>query len=88
MDIVVRRKKVTFIIFLFVWCNFLNGSAAASDRITSNNFLEQYSAYQGYVKSGSDAIKQKDYNRAIEQYSKAIDLSPFESSSKALVGPP
>jgi tetratricopeptide (TPR) repeat protein len=48
-------------------------SAQANDE-----FAEQYKAYQQSIKSAQAAFQKKDYPSAITNYSKAIELSPFE----------
>jgi tetratricopeptide (TPR) repeat protein len=54
----------------------INTSARASDE-----FAEQHKAYQQYMKSASAAFQKKDYPTAIINYSKAIEMSPFEGSN-------
>ena len=44
----------------------------------SGEFAEQYKAYQQSIKSAQAALQQKDYASAITNYSKAIEMSPFE----------
>jgi tetratricopeptide (TPR) repeat protein len=53
-----------------------NASAQANDE-----FGERYKAYQQYMKSASAAFQKKDYPSAITNYSKAIEISPFEINS-------
>jgi len=53
-----------------------NTSAQANDE-----FAEQYKAYQQYMKSASAAFQKKDYASAITNYSKVIEMSPFEVSN-------
>lgn len=53
-----------------------NASAQANDE-----FGERYKAYQQYMKSASAAFQKKDYPTAIINYSKAIEMSPFEVSN-------
>ncbi len=43
-------------------------------------FVERYRAYQGYVQSGLAFLEKKDYASAITNYSRAIEMSPFEAS--------
>jgi len=47
----------------------------------SDEFAEKYRAYKNYVQSGSAAFQKKDYASAIDNYSKAIEMSPFEVTS-------
>jgi len=44
-----------------------------------STFAEKYRAYQVEVRAGKDSLDKKDYQSAIEQYSKAIGRSPFEA---------
>ena len=46
------------------------------DKDLKTNFTE----YKGYIKAGRMAIAKQEYIDAIDNYSKAIELSPFESS--------
>ncbi|MEW6054838.1 MAG: tetratricopeptide repeat protein [Nitrospirota bacterium] len=41
-------------------------------------FSEKYKSYQQHIKSASTAFQKKDYPTAIVNYSKAIEMSPFE----------
>ena len=45
---------------------------------TDNDFADKYRAYKDYVQSASAALQKKDYATAITNYSKAIEMSPFE----------
>jgi len=45
---------------------------------TDNDFADKYRAYKDYVQSASAAFQKKDYATAITNYSKAIEMSPFE----------
>ena len=46
----------------------------------SKDFQSSYNEYKEYIKAGKIAIAKKEYIKAIDNYSKAIELSPFESS--------
>jgi tetratricopeptide (TPR) repeat protein len=46
-----------------------------------DEFAEKYKAYQQYIKSGQSALQKKDYPAAITNYSKVIEMSPFEINS-------
>jgi tetratricopeptide (TPR) repeat protein len=48
---------------------------------TDNDFADKYRAYKDYVQSASAAFQKKDYATAITNYSKAIEMSPFEVTS-------
>jgi tetratricopeptide (TPR) repeat protein len=45
-----------------------------------NNFVEQYRAYQSAATAGKVSLNKKDYQAAIEHYSRAIEMSPFVAS--------
>ncbi len=40
---------------------------------------EKYHAYQAEVRAGKEAFDKKDYQAAIEHYSKAVGMTPFEA---------
>jgi len=44
-------------------------------------FAERYRAYKEYVQSGLSSLQKKDYTSAVTNFSKAIELSPFEITS-------
>jgi tetratricopeptide (TPR) repeat protein len=46
-----------------------------------DEFAERYKSYQQYIKSASSAFQKKDYPIAITNYSRAIEMSPFEINS-------
>lgn len=46
-----------------------------------DEFAEKFKSYQHNMKSASAAFQKKDYPTAITNYSKAIEMSPFESNS-------
>jgi tetratricopeptide (TPR) repeat protein len=64
---------IAILICLPIICNT---SAQANDE-----FAQQFQAYQQYVKSASAAFQKKDYPTVIVNYSKAIEMSPFEASN-------
>src|SRR4030042_2704016 len=45
-----------------------------------NTFVEKYQAYQNAVNAGKASLNKKDYQTAIEHYTKAIEMSPFVMS--------
>jgi tetratricopeptide (TPR) repeat protein len=42
---------------------------------------KQYRTYKALIKTGKVSLRKKDYQTAIDKYSKAIEMSPFEASS-------
>ncbi len=45
-----------------------------------NDFAGKYRAYQREVREGKETFDKKEYQIAIEHYSKAIEMSPFEAT--------
>lgn len=73
-----NNNRLLMTIFL---CGVLSGACASlSDRRSGDNFLLEYRVYQGHVRAGDAAVNKKDYEKAIDRYSKAIDISPFVAS--------
>ena len=54
------------------------GVISISSVYADDEFAEKYKSYQQYITSGSVALQKKDYPVAITNYSKAIEISPFE----------
>jgi len=48
---------------------------------SNDDFADKYRAYKDHVQSASAAFQKKDYSSAITNYSKAIEVSPFEVTS-------
>ena len=65
------------IIAIFICLPIISNTSVQAN----NEFAVQYKAYQQYMKSASAAFQKKDYPTAIINYSKAIEMSPFESNS-------
>jgi len=51
-----------------------------SDIRADEDFAKRYQAYQQAVSSGKASLSRKDYQAAIEHYTKAIEISPFVAS--------
>jgi tetratricopeptide (TPR) repeat protein len=45
----------------------------------ADNFEATYKAYKGHVLSGSELLQKGDYQQAFVNFSKAIEMSPFEA---------
>jgi tetratricopeptide (TPR) repeat protein len=56
------------------------GCMSIADRTAPESFSERYHAYQAFSQAGYASINKKDYAAAIDQYTKAIALSPFVPS--------
>jgi tetratricopeptide (TPR) repeat protein len=72
-----RRSFLLFplhVIAIFLCLPIISNASTQAD----GEFAEQYKAYQQFVKSASAAFQKKDYPSAINNYSKAIEMSPFE----------
>jgi tetratricopeptide (TPR) repeat protein len=73
--------KTIFIVCIFFLCwGLSSGSASSSESKGGDDFQKQYRAYQGYARSGYTAFQKKEYSKAIEHYTKAIEMSPFVAS--------
>jgi tetratricopeptide (TPR) repeat protein len=68
------NKKMRSILFISLLITSLFLSAVYAD----DDFASMYKAYKDYVQSASAAFQKKDYASAITNYSKAIEMSPFE----------
>jgi tetratricopeptide (TPR) repeat protein len=76
-----NAKKPPFLFFTFFLCGFVFGACASpAERREGGDFQRLYKEYQGYARAGYAAINKKAYIKAIEHYSKAIEVSPFEPS--------
>jgi tetratricopeptide (TPR) repeat protein len=53
------------------------GCASLLDRKADDSFSERYHTYQALSQAGYASINKKDYKAAIDQYTRAIALSPF-----------
>jgi len=73
------KKNILFLI-IFLYGVIFGGCAPLSNRREGDNFLKRYREYQGYVSAGYACIEKKEYIRAIDHYSKAIEISPFVAS--------
>jgi len=68
-------NKCLFILPVSVFLLSIALSVSAAD-----DFMEKYRAYQAEVSAGKHSFDTRDYAKAIEHYTKAIDMSPFEVS--------
>jgi tetratricopeptide (TPR) repeat protein len=58
-----------------------SGFGSISDVRADEDFAKRYQTYQQAVSSGKASLNKNDYQAAIEHYSRAIEMSPFEVSS-------
>ena len=75
------QGKTQFLLVLLVCVVLLYGCASVSHKQGSDNFQERYKEYQAHVRAGYTAVNKKEYIEAIDQYSKAIEMSPFVASN-------
>jgi tetratricopeptide (TPR) repeat protein len=66
------EMRSIFFVSLVITSMFLSAVHANDD------FAEKYRAYKDHVQSASAAFQKKDYASSITNYSKAIEMSPFE----------
>jgi tetratricopeptide (TPR) repeat protein len=69
-------KKMRFILLIFLLIASM--FVFAVHAYANDNFATRYKAYKEHVQSASSAFQKKDYASAIVNYSKAIEMSPFE----------
>lgn len=58
----------------------ISNTAYVPDVYAGNEFAEKYRAYQVEVRAGKASLDKKDYQSAVNHYSKAIEQSPFKAS--------
>jgi tetratricopeptide (TPR) repeat protein len=71
-----RFPFIALLVSLLTACWTVSVPAVYAD----NAFADKYRAYQGEVRAAQESFNKKDYQQAIEHYSKAIGISPFEAS--------
>ena len=69
-------KKMRFILFMSLLLASIFVFASCGN--ANDDFAEKYRAYKDHVQSASAAFQKKDFASAITNYSKAIEMSPFE----------
>ena len=75
------RVKSLRVFFMFLCVGIVSGFGSISDTRADEDFAKRYQAYQQAVYAGKASLNKKDYQAAIEHYTKAIEMSPFEVSS-------
>jgi Tfp pilus assembly protein PilF len=68
-----RRLFLSLSLLLF-WALIMGRVAT-----TAENFEATYKAYKGHVQSGSELLQKGDYQQAVVNFSRAIEMSPFEA---------
>jgi len=85
MKILWMLAMVIFTSMFFATLRPVVGSAAPPIKTAGEDtrpaFAEKYRAYQSSVRAGKAAFDWKDYPKAIEHYSKAAGMSPFDTQS-------
>jgi tetratricopeptide (TPR) repeat protein len=72
-------KRLRLILILLCICIFYE-STLVSEIQADEDFAKRYQTYQQAVSSGKASLNKKDYQSAIEHYTKAIEMSPFVAS--------
>jgi len=70
------NKKMRLILFVSLLIASIFLSAVCGH--ANDDFADKYRTYKDHVQSASSAFQKKDYSSAITNYSKAIEMSPFE----------
>lgn len=60
---------------------FIIGCVSTSPQKRGDDFLTRYKEYKSLGRAGQAFLKKGEYDKAIDQYSKAIEVSPFEVSN-------
>ena len=75
------RPHITRLFSIICLCGVLCiGCASVSKEQGVKTFQQQYKEYQGYARAGHSALKAKEYVKAIDHFTKASEVSPFEPS--------
>jgi len=76
----INPKNTSLFLLLFLCVALMDGCASLAARRESDDFRQWHKEYQGYARAGKIAINKKKYREAIDHYTRAIELSPFEVS--------
>jgi len=74
---IARIKNLSLLLPIFLCICIFNGFSFISDIRADEHFAKRYQAYQQAVSSGKASLNKKDYQAAIEHYTRAIEMSPF-----------
>jgi tetratricopeptide (TPR) repeat protein len=72
------ESLITFLMFLSM--SIVSGFGFISDIRAEEDFAKRYQGYQQAVSSGKASLNKKDYQAAIEHYTRAIEMSSFVAS--------
>jgi tetratricopeptide (TPR) repeat protein len=72
------KSLIAFLMFLSV--GIVSGFGFNPDARADEDFAKRYQAYQQSVSSGKASLNKKEYQAAIEHYTRAIEVSPFVGS--------
>lgn len=75
------RVKSLRVFLMFLCMGIFGGFGFISDVRADEDFAKRYQSYQQAVSSAKASLNKNDYQAAIEHYSRAIEMSPFEVSS-------
>ncbi|MGA1864334.1 MAG: tetratricopeptide repeat protein [bacterium] len=77
-----KRNIHSLTSFTWIICGmFILGCASTSPPKRGDDFLTRYKEYQSLGRIGQASLNKGEYEKAIDQYSKAIEISPFEVSN-------
>ena len=74
------RLKSLEVFLMFLCVGIISGFGLISDIRADEDFSKRYQTYQQAVSSAKASFNNKDYQVAIAQYTKAIEMSPFVAS--------
>jgi tetratricopeptide (TPR) repeat protein len=73
------KIKTFLFLLILVSISSLLGVVPPSEVCGQNTFAEKYRVYQTSIREAKTALDKKDYQKAVELYSKALEMSPFEA---------
>lgn len=77
-----KRNITSLIFFTCIICGmFIISCASTSSHKKGDDFLTRYKEYKSLGRAGQASLNKGEYDKAIDQYSKAIEVSPFEVSN-------
>lgn len=78
-DMQLKASKKWIIPYVFLFSLSAMGAVSVPAAYAENEFAGKYRTYQAEVKAGKETFDKKEYQAAVEHYSRAIAMSPFEA---------
>jgi len=71
------KRIYCYLMTAILACHCISCSSLLLSKRGCDNFPQSYKVYQDYVKAGYTSITKNEYDNAIDNYNKAIKISPF-----------